>query len=360
MFADLFTRIQPYLTIFGEEPWKQAAIIVVVAFVAAWLLGYILNALISVFASRTKSLLDEQILGHVRRPLISTLFLMGLLYAAYAFGLSASVLKITQSVIFSLIIILWTVFAVKTVKLMVNSVATKTDNLGLIRPETLPLFSNLLAILVYGAAVYFLFNAWGINMTAWLASAGIAGIAVGFAAKDTLANLFSGVFIMADAPYKIGDYVVLDDGSRGKITDIGIRSTRMLTRDDVEVTVPNSVMGNSKIINQSGGPHLKFRIRIKLSVAYGADISEVEQILLEQAGQESLVCKYPAPRVRFRAFGASGLDYELLCWIDEPELRGRAIHHLNTNIYNAFNEAGIEIPFAKQDIYIKELPRKSV
>jgi MscS family membrane protein len=86
-------------------------------------------------------------------------------------------------------------------------------------------------------------------MTAWLASAGIIGIAVGFAAKDTLANLFSGVFILADSPYKLGDYVVLEDNSRGKVTQIGLRSTRMLTRDDVEVTVPNSIMGNTKIIN---------------------------------------------------------------------------------------------------------------
>ncbi|MFT5274966.1 MAG: MscS family membrane protein [Cryomorphaceae bacterium] len=86
-------------------------------------------------------------------------------------------------------------------------------------------------------------------MTAWLASAGIIGIAVGFAAKDTLANLFSGVFILADSPYKLGDYVVLEDNSRGKVTQISLRSTRMLTRDDVEVTVPNSITGNTKIIN---------------------------------------------------------------------------------------------------------------
>ena len=91
-------------------------------------------------------------------------------------------------------------------------------------------------------------------MTAWLASAGVVGIAVGFAAKDTLANLFSGVFILADAPYKIGDYIVLDaTGMRGKVTQIGLRSTRLITRDDVEVTIPNSIMGNSQVINQSGG-----------------------------------------------------------------------------------------------------------
>jgi small-conductance mechanosensitive channel len=127
-------------------------------------------------------------------------------------------------------------------------------------------------------------------MTAWLASAGIVGIAVGFAAKDTLANLFSGVFIMADAPYKIGDYVVLDTGERGEITHIGIRSTRMRTRDDVEVTVPNSIMGNTKIINESGGPYEKYRIRVKVGVAYGSDIDQVEQLLMEIAAANEKNC----------------------------------------------------------------------
>ena len=73
-----------------------------------------------------------------------------------------------------------------------------------------------------------------------LALAGIVGIAIGFTAKDTLANLFSGVFILADRPYKMGDYVNLESGERGRVTHIGIRSTRILTRDDIEVTVPKT------------------------------------------------------------------------------------------------------------------------
>ena len=158
------------------------------------------------------------------------------------------------------------------------------------------LFTNLAAVVIIALAVYFIFHSWNVDMTAWLASAGIAGIAIGFAAKDTLANLFSGVFIMADSPYKLGDYVVLDNNERGKITHIGIRSTRLLTRDDVEVTVPNSIMGNSKIINESGGPHTKYRIRVKVGVAYGSDIDQVEQVLLKVAQNEAQVCEDPEPR----------------------------------------------------------------
>jgi MscS family membrane protein len=180
---------------------------------------------------------------------------------------------------------------------------------------------------------------------------------VGFAAKDTLANLFSGVFILADAPYKIGDYIVLDSGERGKVTHIGIRSTRLLTRDDVEITIPNAIMGNSRITNESGGPYEKFRIRVAVGAAYGSDIDQVKAILMAVATGEPEVCEDPAPRVRFRAFGASSLDMELLCWVENPEFRGRVLDALNTTIYKRFRDEGVEIPYSKHDIYIKEMPR---
>jgi small-conductance mechanosensitive channel len=186
----------------------------------------------------------------------------------------------------------------------------------------------------------------------------VVGIAVGFAAKDTLANLFSGVFILADTPYKIGDYIVLDaTGMRGKVTQIGLRSTRLITRDDVEVTIPNSIMGNTQVINQSGGPQPKFRIRVKIGVAYGTDLDYVRKLLVNIALEEALICNDPEPRVRFRHFGASSLDFELLGWVKDPELRGRTLDRLHMAIYRCFNEENIEIPYDKYDIHVKELPK---
>jgi len=173
-----------------------------------------------------------------------------------------------------------------------------------------------------------------------------------------LANLFSGIFIVADAPYKIGDYIVLDSGERGMVTNLGMRSTRLVTRDDVEVTVPNAVIANAKIINESGGPWVKHRIRIPVGVAYGSDVDEVCSVLEEVAKSVPEVVKIPAPRVRMRAFGNSSLDFELLTWIDHPELRGRVRHQLLKDIYKAFNEKRIEIPFPQTDIHVRTMPEE--
>ena len=112
---------------------------------------------------------------------------------------------------------------------------------------------------------------WGINPTAWLASAGVIGIAVGFAAKDSLANLFSGIFIVADAPFKIGDYIVLDSGERGAVTHLGMRSTRLLTRDDVEITIPNAVIANAKTDHHSGQYWLRTGKAVSVDTGPGPD-----------------------------------------------------------------------------------------
>ena len=139
-------------------------------------------------------------------------------------------------------------------------------------------------------------------------------------------------------------------------THVGIRSTRLLTRDDIEITMPNALIANSKIINESGGPRLGERIRIKVGVAYGSDVDQVCEVLRKLAVEHQHICAEPAPRVRMRGFGGSSLDFELLCWIDEPVLRGRLSHQLYLEVYKTFNQLGIEIPFQQTDLYIKELP----
>jgi small-conductance mechanosensitive channel len=115
-------------------------------------------------------------------------------------------------------------------------------------------------------------------------------------------------------------------------------------------------MGNTRITNESGGPYVKFRLRVKVGVAYGSDIDRVRDVMLAIAQAEPQVCEDPEPRVRFRQFGGSSLDFELLVWVEDPELRGRILDLLNTAIYKGFRDEGIEIPYSKHDVYIKQMP----
>ena len=146
----------------------------------------------------------------------------------------------------------------------------------------------------------------------------------------------------------------LDGQERGKVTQIGIRSTRLLTRDDIEITIPNSVIANSKIVNETGGPHQKRRVRVQVGVAYGTDIDKVREVLMGVARDSGLAADHPEPRVRFRSFGESSLDFQLQVWIDEPAVRGRALDQMLSATYKRFNEEGIEIPFPQRVVTMQQ------
>lgn len=354
----LLEQLQPVIGFFGDYPYVKALIVFIITLAVANLVAILISKVFLRLAKRTSSNLDNTFIELLHRPLFWTVLLTGTLAALHLLELSPAFNKIARATFGTVLIFLWSLFVLRTLRIILRRLSDRAEGHSLIRSQTLPLFDNLLLIIVLVVAIYFIFGSWGVDMTAWLASAGIAGIAIGFAAKDTLSNLFSGVFILADAPYKIGDYIVLDSGQRGMVTHIGIRSTRLLTRGDVEITIPNAIIGNSSIINESGGPYEKFRIRVAVGVAYGTDVDEVRGILMEIAEAEEGLCEEPEPRVRFRTFGESSLDFELLGWVEKPELRGRIIDSLNTTIYKRFNEEGIEIPYAKRDLYIKEMPEK--
>lgn len=358
MTLDTLTFLQPLQDYLQQHLWIFALSIVAISYIAAHIIAFVVTKLFTKITKKTLSTWDDQVVEIIHRPLFWSVLLLGIEGAIVILKLPAIITVAFNSLLVTVLVIIWSIFLIRLLKLSLNLLGKSNHKHLFVKPQTVPLFENIGVLMVVAIAIYFVFKSWHVDMTAWLASAGIVGIAIGFAAKDTLANLFSGVFILADAPYKIGDYVVLDGGERGKVTHIGIRSTRLLTRDDVEITIPNAIMGNTRIINETGGPHEKFRIRVSVGVAYGSDIDQVKDILKEIAIAEPHVCTDPEPRVRFLAFGASSLDIDLLCWVENPEVRGLVLDALNTTVYKRFNTEGIEIPYSKHDVFIKEMPER--
>ncbi|OUS28160.1 mechanosensitive ion channel protein [Thalassotalea sp. 42_200_T64] len=349
-------ELKHYLSFIGDNPMLHAAVIILASLLSAWVLDKVIMAWVRKLTSKTNAEFDDKLVELLHKPMFYSILVFGLSIASSVIQLPEEITSVLFPVLFTFLLLLWTLFGLRITKIILKRMAINEKHFHLLHNQTLPLFENLALIIILALSVYYIFSSWDIDMSAWLASAGIVGIAVGFAAKDTLANLFSGVFIMADAPYKIGDYIVLETAERGEVTHIGLRSTRILTRDNIEVTIPNSVMGNTKVINESGGPSTKYRIRAQIGTAYGTDIDLVEKVLLAVAHNNDAICSHPDPVVRFRTFGGSSLDFELMGWITEPALRGRILHQLNSAIYKTFADHDIEIPYAKQDVYIKEFP----
>jgi len=336
--------------------WFRAidvAALLVGSVAGAYVLQFVLTKVILAATRRTSNQLDNLIVLRVRGPLFWSLLFLGVYSAMARYEPDAAwLLPLTRSVLITLATFLWVRATMRISDSVCSALARRADDYEWINPRSLPLFDILSRLLLLGGAGYIILRAWELEVGPWLASAGIVGIAVGFAAKDTLANLFAGIFILADAPYKLGDFIILDAGERGQVTDIGIRSTRLLTRDDIEITLPNAVIANSKIINETGGPHEKRRVRVNVGVAYGSDIDKVRAVLENVAGNCEFIAKDPKPRVRFHEMGDSSLNFHLLAWINRPADRGSALDRLNTDIYKRFMAEDIEIPFPQRVVHI--------
>lgn len=352
---DIIAKVQQLAELIGPNIYLQGAIIAALFIIVGKIADLILSGVVGRLAGRSSNNFDDQLVTLVHRPIFLSFVLIGLGLAARRIGLPDTPLFITTGILKTIAIFVWYGTLSSLLNLIIRALGKRAGSM-MLQSGMRSLVHNVLKIVLVALTVYFLFIAWQIDVTAWLASAGIVGLALSFAAKDTLSNLFAGVSIIMDAPYKTGDFIILETGERGVVTDIGLRSTRILTRDDVEITVPNGIIGNGKIINEAGGPSPNHRIRIAVGVAYGSDVDHVVATMEGVAADNNDVLKRPEPRVRFRRFGDSSLDFELLGWIARPVDRGRVMHELNCAIYKAFNAESIAIPFPQRDLHVRSMP----
>ena len=346
---DSFELLQPY-------PYLQALLIIVFFIALAKISDRLITGTITRLAAKTQTRIDDDFVAIMHRPIFATVGLLGLVLATYRLGLGEDLQNATVSIVQTILVVIWLIFTLRLSRLLIEVMRRQQRRFDFVQQTTEPLLVNAVAVILFLAAAYSVMVAWDINVTGLVASAGIVGLALSFAAQDTLANLFAGVAILTDQPYKIGDYIILDTGERGQVTNIGLRSTRLLTRDDVEVSIPNGVMGSAKIVNEAGGPPSRYRIRCSIGVAYGSDIDKVMDVLVRIAGEHKKVLDSPEPRARFRTFGDSSLDFDLLCWITQPADRGLVTHELNCEIYRQFAAEKIEIPYPQRDLHIKQMP----
>ncbi len=329
-----------------SHPWVLGLSLAAAAVVAALLVDLLCSRVLKTATRWTKSRLDDEILAYLHGP-IRTSVLMAASLVALDILLAEHPWKgRLVNVVYTFLIVMWTVYLIRISRSIFNTLKERHSREHGAR-QLLPLFYNLVILLLLVHGGYWILKIWNVNVTPLLASAGIATAALALASKDTLANLFGGVSVLVDHPYRLGDYIVLGSGERGEVVDIGIRSTRILTRDDVLITVPNSIMSTTTITNESGRVP-RFRVRIAVGVGYDSDPDLVEETLLKACEGESEILPSPKPRVRFREFGDSSLNYQLMFWIHDPGDRGRITHVLNTKVLKAFREAGIEIPFPQR------------
>ena len=218
------------------------------------------------------------------------------------------------------------------------------------------LLNKFSGVVIFAIAILLALDVLGINVVPFVAGAGIAGIAVGFAAKDTLSNLIAGILLIIDRPFEVGDRIELWSAPQGSATwgdviDIGLRATKIRTTDNIVVIIPNNEIMMRDIVNYTT-ISTDIRVRIPIGVSYDTDVKKAKSVILKVAETAEWVLKAPPPVVVVRQFGESSVDLQLRVWIKDARRRMDTISYITDKVKEAFDREGIEIPYPKRDITI--------
>ena len=331
------------------------------AFAIAFFIWLILKRLISFFEDKFKDntfiKANIQIFSIIRKA-----FLYALILGTGTYLIRLYKIVLVEKAFYALLIMLFASpindFFLITLKYMERGLADKTETK--VDDIIFDLLNKFAGVIVYSVAVILALDVLGINVMPFIAGAGVAGIAIGFAAKDTLSNLIAGILLIIDRPFEIGDRIEVwsaPSGSStwGDVIDIGLRATKIKTTDNIVIIIPNNEIMKRDIVNYTIITS-KIRIRINIGIAYDANIEKAKEIILQVADSAQWILKTPSPKVVVRNFGESSVDLQLRVWIKDARRRMDTISYITDRIKTEFDKEKIEIPYPKRDIIITKKP----
>lgn len=211
---------------------------------------------------------------------------------------------------------------------------------------------NISKYFIWTFSIIFSLQSIGFNLSLLLAGSAALLVGIGMGIQQLFNDFASGLILLFERQIKVGDYVETEDVV-GKITQIGFRTTNMLTRDNVSIIIPNSKLVSNNVINWSNGEKYA-RFGLNIGVAYGSDVDKVKEILIKSAISNPEVLKNPPPEVLFHDFGNSSLDFKLFIYTENNFYNDRIKSEIRFEIYKEFAQFGIQIPFPQMDVHFPD------
>lgn len=337
-------------------------------FIGISLAGWLLSKLVIVIwekwilpiTNKTESTLDDHLAKNLHKPFVRLLTLGSVFLAAHITIKSAyevkSYIRTAENILY-LILILF-------VASLVNSILKSFSDWYLqdIAPKTESTLDNTLfpvlrktgTVIIYFIAATIILAQFKVNLTGLVATAGVASLAIAFGAQNALADIIAGISIILDRSFHVGDRIELKDGLIGDVTEIGLRSTRILSFDQRLIIVPNREVAGSRIINWSQ-PNLSTNIKLKIGVAMEEDLERVKQIILAVCANEETVSRKTPASVICTGFGPYYIELLIVATVDDCHDTGKAIDQLVVKIQDAFKKEKIKLPLPLQHIQMQQV-----
>ncbi|MBT4540150.1 mechanosensitive ion channel [Candidatus Woesearchaeota archaeon] len=327
----------------------------VIYLIIAKVVLYLFKTYFTQVVKRTKTKMDDIFVKTVEYPITWVIVLIGVAVALRNIELGQQyILPIIKTVIVFIIIHTLIKLSDELLEEWWQEAPEK------INEDIIQISSNFIKILLIIMGLFFTLIIWGADLKSLLLSVGIISVVLGFALKGTLDNVFSGISLMIDHTFRVGDVLKLESGELGEVVHIGLRSTQIKTYDHELLIVPNGVLATMRIINYAK-PDKNLRVVIPVSVVYGSSIEKVKKILIKAVSGIQAISLPSQTEVRFIEMNDFSLDFNLIFYIDDYRKKYKAENRANTLIYNALNKNNIQIPFPTRTIYMdngKKSPNK--
>nr|WP_307726531.1 mechanosensitive ion channel family protein [Trichlorobacter sp.] len=342
----------------GSLFWAKRLLAALIVFGGFWLLAQAVCSAISRWGSRvtafTKTDLDDRILQRVTPSISLLLTFLGIYYAFRTLPLHEKIFRLLSGGLYVSIVVIVCILIYRVLHetLLWYAERQQDGEDGVFSRQMAPMLEKVTMLFITGAALMVVLKHFNYDILSLVTALGIGSLAIGMAAKDTLAHVISGFTLMVDRPFRIGDRIQLASGQIGDVQDIGLRSTKIKTLDNQLLIIPNSDLCNTILTNQAF-PDNRIKGRINVGVSYGSDAEQVKTLLVQLALETEDVLQEPVPEAFFVSFGDSALNMSLFFWVEEYAKLFATTDKLNSKILGRFREQGIEIPFPIRTVTLK-------
>lgn len=333
-----------------------AIVFVAGALVASWVIGFILKILTRRVFRKTQTHLDDAIIEAVSLPVRIAVIVFGFQLATRQLEfipdnlsdpLNSSFFVIYLALVYLALLRLIRSLTYWYAKEVASQTETELDD------KFLSFFRAVANVIVTAIVIIILLGHFGIEPSALVATLGIGTLAVALAAQETLSDMISGFMIMLDQPFSVGDRVGIQDiDTWGDVTEIGLRSTRILTRDNRMVSIPNSVIGKGLVVNYSD-PSTVYRVETHVGIAYGTDVEQARKVMSDALAAEEWVMHEKPIEALLLEFGDSALIFRVRCWIEHYVETRRVMDKMNSALYRTLSDAEIVIPMPQRSVHLR-------
>jgi len=337
--------VQVIIELLDRLPAPVLSLVVfLLIFISGCILRKIILSRISQWAERTVNKVDDILIEYISSPLLFWSSILGVYVAVHFLSLSYNMLYIIKKFILITGIFSVTFVAANIISKIIHSYSAKIEAAV---PVT-GLTQNISRIIIFGLGILIIFNTLGISITPILATLGVGGLAIALALQDTLSNIFAGFYIIISKQIKIGDYVKLESGQEGHVTDITLRSTKIRMLPNNVVLIPNEKLIKTIVTNYYL-PDKELAVLIDIGVHYDSDLTKVEKITCEVAKEimNKVTGGVPGfdPFIRYHTFDDFSINFTVILRAKEFVDQYLIKHEFVKKLHERYKREGIIIPY---------------